>query len=75
MQIREQRVAVRCECGEPLWISTRAHSRHRMLGTRWRCRFCRRNSPAPDTSPRYRNYWLDRYSLEWIKETAEMIWG
>lgn len=26
-------------------------------------------------SGRYVNFWLDRYSMEWIRETGQMIWG
>jgi len=24
---------------------------------------------------KHRNYWLKRHSMEWIRETAAMIWG
>lgn len=68
-------VTVRCECGEIFDISSRSDRRHRKQQTRWRCLRCRRQTRQIEVQPRYINYWLDRYSMEWIQETAFMIWG
>jgi hypothetical protein len=39
------------------------------------CHICRTIvSPAVVTDAD-RDYWLDRYSMEWIVETARNIWG
>lgn len=68
-------VTVRCQCGDHFEITSRSHRRHRQAGTEWRCFICRVRSRTISDSPRFQNYWLDRYPIEWIRETAEMIWG
>lgn len=56
-----------------------ARQRRRMLndGADDRCLLCRspRYLKARVVDQHHRNYWLDNYSLEWIKEVGEMIWG
>jgi len=66
-------VTVRCDCGDTFTLASRSYSRHLAQGTTWRCSICRRKTPQISPS-RYTNYWLDRYPIEWIKETAGMIW-
>ena len=68
-------VTVRCECGDVFEIGDRAYRRHRAQGTRARCAICRRAPIPVGSSSRFRNYWLKRYSQEWIVETAGLIWG
>lgn len=66
---------VRCECGDVFELSVRTDRRHRAQGTRPRCVICRRRALRIVSSQQFHNYWLKRYSAEWIQETAALIWG
>lgn len=39
------------------------------------CAVCRTLPKAAKPTLKDKRYWLDNYSMEWIQETAEMIWG
>jgi hypothetical protein len=63
------------ECGATWEVSVRQRRRILNNGGDLRCTFCRTvGTPFPVT-PRERSYWLDRYPIDWIRETGQMIWG
>jgi hypothetical protein len=67
-------------CGDALEISKRSWRRYRQRGRLPCCHICQvlARRPAPLHTMvvrRYHNFWLKDYSLEWIEETAQMIWG
>lgn len=39
------------------------------------CSLCRTLPPPPRAMLKHKKYWLDNYTMEWIQETAHMIWG
>lgn len=67
---------VRCpDCGDPREVSVRQRRRLTNQDGDFRCQVCRTIPFPAVTSPSHRNFWSKQYSPEWIKETAEMIWG
>ena len=69
-------VAVRCpDCGETRDITVRQKRRLISEGRTFQCSVCRTIPSPAKVEPRHRNYWLQSQSMEWICETAEMIWG
>lgn len=66
---------VRCpDCGEVRRISVRQKRRINNEGGNMLCAVCRTLMPIKVTLQDKR-WWLDNYSMEWIQETAEMIWS
>ena len=72
---RQSDVEVRCvECGERYTLSARRALEYRREGREPRCRECRRPARQPPSAAD-RRYWLERFTLEEIKELANAIWG
>lgn len=68
--------SVRCpDCGESREISVRQKRRLTNEGGTMLCAVCRTLPKAAKPTLKDKRYWLDNYSMEWIQETAEMIWG
>ncbi len=67
---------VRCpDCGETRKISDRQKRRINNEGGNELCSVCRTLPVAARVTLKHKRFWLDNYSLEWIVETAEMIWN
>jgi len=43
-------------------------------GRTFHCNICRTITTPAKAGFRHHNYWRKRYSMEWIKETGQMIW-
>jgi predicted RNA-binding Zn-ribbon protein involved in translation (DUF1610 family) len=68
--------SVKCPgCGNVRDVSVRQMRRLRNQNVDARCTLCRAFSSDVKFEQSHRNYWLKRHSMEWIVETAEMIWG
>lgn len=39
------------------------------------CQLCRTLPKEIVVTDEHKRWWLERYSIEWICDTAEMIWG
>lgn len=74
--LSRETATIRCpDCGEFREISVRQKRRLVNGGGSMLCRVCRTlPDPAPITM-KHKSFWLDNYSIEWIVETADMIWG
>lgn len=69
-------VVVRCpDCGETREISIRQRRRIRNGDSTDLCPLCRTLPKAAQASAADKEFWLEGHSLEWIRETAAMIWG
>lgn len=76
VQMARDTVMIRCpDCGGTREISVR-QKRRLINGSRsLRCPLCR-TLPKPATvGEEDRLFWTENYSMEWIKETAQAIWG
>lgn len=68
-------VNIRCEeCGDIDRITDRQYRRKLYEGRPHVCRICRVTTVRKPTTADY-DYWLDRYSLDEIKDIAQAIWG
>jgi hypothetical protein len=68
-------VLVRCgDCGGDFELSARRARDHRKAGTTPRCRRCRLPGTAPKPTEADRRYWLDRFTLDEIRELVAAIW-
>jgi hypothetical protein len=66
---------VRCpDCGETRKISVRQKRRLINGHKAALCEICRTIPSSATYAPSHANSWLDRYDVEWIRETAAMIW-
>jgi hypothetical protein len=73
--VLERYVDVRCpNCDEVRRITDRQYRRAKDGGSIFLCRRCRSRQVIVVTEED-RAYWLERYPIEWIVETATMIWG
>lgn len=69
-------VVVRCpDCGGTREISIRQRRRIKNGDRSLRCSLCRTLPNAATVSEDDRLFWTESYSIEWIKETAQAIWG
>lgn len=76
MTMARDTVVVRCpDCGGTREISIRQRRRIKNGDRSLLCSLCRTIPNAAEVSDQDRAYWTERYSIEWIKETAEAIWG
>jgi hypothetical protein len=67
---------VRCpDCGGTREVSVRQRRRLVNEGGDMKCSVCRSITGPIKVTQAHRNYWISRYSSEWIRDTAEMIWG
>ena len=70
--VSREMATVRCpDCGETREISARQKRRNGNT----RCSICRTLPLPPRVTLKHKRFWLDNYSMEWIRETADMIWG
>lgn len=68
-------ISVRCtRCGDIDTISDRQQRRKLQNGRPHLCSLCREIKVKPPTEQHF-NYWLNRYSIEQIREMAAAIWG
>ena len=68
-------VVVRCtRCGDIETISDRQLRRKQRTGRPHLCSLCKEIRVKPPTEQHF-NYWLNRYTIEEIKEMAQAIWG
>lgn len=75
VQARDTTV-VRCpDCGGTREISVRQKRRITNSNKSLLCSLCRTIPRAAEFGDKDLAFWVDRYPLEWIRETAEMIWG
>jgi hypothetical protein len=73
---RASALYIRCpDCGETRPIGSRQHRRAKNQTVDPRCSVCRSIKFPARIEQKHRNFWTSQYSDEWIKETAEMIWG
>lgn len=63
-------MTVRCECGVTFTLSARREYEHRKTGTRPRCPDCRSRRPPVQVTESMRRWWLDRFTLDEIRELA-----
>lgn len=69
-------VTVRCpDCGGSRNLSVRQRRRILNQDGDLRCSLCRSNPHPPISTAADREFWLSQYPMDWILETAEMIWG
>lgn len=74
--IARETATVRCpDCGETREISIRQKRRLMNEGGKMLCSVCRTLPRPAKVTLKHKRFWLDSYSMEWIRETAEMIWG
>lgn len=75
--ITRETVVIRCpDCGGTRQISVR--QRRRIRNSRVvtsRCSICRTIKSPAEVTKADRDFWLDRYPMEWIREVADAIWG
>lgn len=71
----QPKATVRCpDCGGTREITMRQKRRLTQEGRTFHCNICRTIKHPATSSFRHRNYWLKSQTMEWIRETAEMIW-
>lgn len=63
-----------CECGTTFELSARNTRIHRNRGTSPRCDRCRYGTKPPKVTDAHRRYWLERFTLDEIRELAGAIW-
>jgi hypothetical protein len=69
-------VPVRCsECDAGFELSARREYEHRKAGKRPVCRDCRSHRAPIVVTESLRRWWLDRYTLDEIRELAEGAFG
>ena len=69
----EAPVAHVCECGTPFELSARNSRIHRNRGTSPECDRCRYGAEPPKVTQKHRDFWLDRFPFDEIREMAEAI--
>jgi hypothetical protein len=75
-QMTRDTVVVRCpDCGGTREISVRQKRRITNGDRSLLCSLCRTIPLPAEIRPQDRDYWTDRYPMEWIRETAQAIWG
>jgi phage terminase large subunit GpA-like protein len=73
---RDMSLYIRCpDCGETRSLGIRQLRRAKNQNVDPRCSVCRSIKSPAVIEQKHRNFWTNQYSSEWIKETAEMIWG
>lgn len=66
---------VRCpDCGETRKISVRQKRRLINGNKTAHCEICRTLPASATYTKAHANYWEERYDIQWIRETAAMIW-
>ena len=74
--MEERSIIIRCpDCGDTRKIGARQNRRVKNQEADDRCSLCRSFKHPAKIEQKHRNYWTSRYSDEWIKKTAEMIWS
>lgn len=69
-------VTVKCPgCGDTRRVTDRQYRRAKADGSDFKCQICRNMNKQVEVTEAHRRYWTDRYPMEWIIETAELIWG
>lgn len=63
------------QCGDERRITERHFRRATAEGSVFKCHRCRKPIARIVVTDEMRDYWLERYSMEWICETAMLIWG
>ncbi len=67
--------SVRCgDCGEAFELSARNVRAARTQGRELRCRACPGAPAKTEADARMRRYWLERFTLDEIRELAGAIW-
>lgn len=68
-------VKVRCAtCGDIDTVTDRQYRRKQQQGRVHICRLCRLTPVKPPNQSHY-NYWLQRFTMEEIREMGRAIWG
>jgi len=66
---------VRCrDCGDEFELSARRARDHRNADTTPRCRRCRYGAKPPKVTQAMRDYWLERFTVDEIRELAGAMW-
>ena len=66
---------VRCSaCGGDFELSARQARDHRSAGTTPRCSRCRYGTKPPQATEKMRRWWLDRFTVDEIRELAAGLW-
>lgn len=63
------------DCGVPFELSARNTRIHRNRRTSPKCDPCRDGARPPRIMQAMRDYWLDRFTVEEIREMAAANWG
>ena len=67
---------IRCpDCGETRELGSRQIRRAKNQNVDPRCAVCRSIKQSARVEPKHLAFWTSDHSMEWIQETAEMIWG
>lgn len=73
---RHPTVTVRCpECGDTREITARQLRRTRQDGRQPLCNICLHSDPRTPPTQEHYDYWLERFTIEEIREIGTMIWG
>jgi hypothetical protein len=62
------------DCGCSFELSARNARGHRHRGTTPQCARCRYWAKEPKVTPAMRRWWLDRFTLDEIREMAAELW-
>src|SRR4029079_7564622 len=75
LAVVEAAVRVRCgECGGAFELSARNARVHRKRGSAPKCSRCRYGAKPPKVTQAMRDYWLERFTLDEIRELAAAMW-
>ena len=61
-------------CGADFEVSARDHRNHRNRGTTPKCSRCPHGAKPPKVTDAMRRYWLDRFTLDDLRELADGLW-
>jgi hypothetical protein len=74
-KLAEQPVVLRCACGADFTLSARRARDYRNTGRTPACVGCRWPEPSPTVTDATRAWWLERYTIDEIRELAAEAFG